>query len=397
MDLLFQRFYEKYAQTDTSIIRGFINRVDWSNRFIGIKGGRGVGKTTLLLQYIKQNFGPQDHVLYVSLDNLYFGENRFYDLADQFSKKGGLLLVVDEIHRYPNWSVELKNIYDDFPSLKVIFTGSSLIQLSKASGDLSRRVVMYTMPGLSFREFILFETGVLFPTLELQDILANHVQHALEVISGIKPLAWFEPYLTYGCYPFYLENKPSVHQKLNETVQVVLELDIAQFENIQPGNIFLLKRLLQFVATSVPFKPNYQTISERTGISINTLKNYLHYLGQARLISMLLRPPKGFGNIGKIEKIFLDNPNLMYALAGEEQDKGNIRETFFNNQLCEKHQVFASEKSDFFVDGKYHFEIGGKSKNRRQIKDLEKAYVVKDDIEVGHENIIPLWLFGFLY
>ena len=397
METLYKKFYEKYAQTDTSIIRDYMNRVDWSNRFIGIKGSRGVGKTTLILQYIRQNFGAEDQVLYVSLDNLYFGEHRFYDMADQFVKRGGQLLVVDEIHRYPDWSLHLKNIYDDFPALKVIFTGSSLIQLSKAVGDLSRRVVMYSMPSLSFREFVHFETGEAFPVITLNDLLQNHVSIAMQIISKIRPLAWFAHYLNYGCYPFYLENKASVHQKLEEIVQVVLEVDIPQFENIQTGNVFLLKRLLQLIASSVPFKPNYQTISQRTGLSINTLKNYLHHLEKARLISMLHKPAKGFNNIGRTEKIYLHNPNLMYALAGENQDKGNVRETFFYNQLSEKYPVFASNTADFFIDGQYHFEIGGKSKSRKQIQKLEKAYVVKDDIEVGYDNIIPLWLFGFLF
>ena len=214
METLYKKFYEKYAQTDTSIIRDYMSRVDWSNRFTGIKGSRGVGKTTLILQYIRQNFGAEDQVLYVSLDNLYFGEHRFYDMADQFVKRGGQLLVVDEIHRYPDWSLNLKNIYDDFPALKVIFTGSSLIQLSKAVGDLSRRVVLYSMPSLSFREFVHFETGEAFPVITLNDLLQNHVSIAMQIISKIRPLAWFVPYLNYGCYPFYLENRASVHQKL---------------------------------------------------------------------------------------------------------------------------------------------------------------------------------------
>jgi uncharacterized protein len=397
MDILFQKFYEKYAQTDTTIVRDCMNSIDWSNRFIGIKGSRGVGKTTLLLQYIRKNFKPQDGVLYVSLDNLYFGEHRFYDLADEFVKKGGQLLVVDEVHRYPDWSLHLKNIYDDYPALKLIFTGSSLMQLSKAGSDLSRRVVMYSMPSLSFREFIQFETSESFPVFSLDDILQHHVNIAIEIIKKIKPLALLGPYLNYGCYPFYLENLGSVHRKLEEIVQVVLEVDIPQFENIQTANIFLLKRLLQLIASSVPFKPNYQTISERTGLSINTLKNYLHHLEKARLISLLHKPAKGFGNIGKTEKIILHNPNLMFALAGTHQDKGSMRECFFHNQVSEKHQVFASDAADFLVDERFHFEIGGKSKSRRQIKNLGEAFVVKDDMEVGHENIIPLWLFGFLY
>lgn len=397
MEILFERFYEKYNQVNTETIRNFINRIDWSNRFLGIKGSRGVGKTTLILQYLRKNYKPDGSVLYVSLDHLYFAENKLYDLADQFYKKGGKLLALDEVHRYPGWSQELKNIYDDFPELKVIFTGSSLLQLHKAGADLSRRVVMYSMPGLSFREFLHFETGENLPVVSLDDLLINHVTHAMELSKVFKPLARIDDYISYGYYPFYLENKEAFHQKLDETIQAVLEVDIPQFENIQTSNIFLLKRLLQLIASSVPFKPNLQTISQRTGISINTIKNYLQYLQNARLISMLQKTPKGLSNVERIEKIYLHNTNLMSSLVAKSRDTGSIRETFFNNQMGEDYKVYASERADFLVNDKYHFEIGGKSKTGHQIKSLENAFIVKDNIEIGHGNIIPLWLFGFLY
>ncbi|MEA3444131.1 MAG: AAA family ATPase, partial [Bacteroidota bacterium] len=226
MEKLYENFYEKYAQVQTKTIREYINKIDWNNRFIGIKGSRGVGKTTLILQYIKKNFKPDKKVLYVSLDNLYFAENSLYDLANNFYKRGGILLALDEVHRYPTWANELKNIYDDMPWLKVIFTGSSLLHLHQAKADLSRRAVMYNMPGLSFREFLEFETKQQFNIIGFEDILDNHIELAIEIVGKLKPLAFFDHYLNYGYFPFYLENKSSFHQKLTEVILTVLEIDI---------------------------------------------------------------------------------------------------------------------------------------------------------------------------
>lgn len=397
METLIQRFYEKYAQTNVKSIRGFATTIDWSNRLIGIKGSRGVGKTTLLLQYIKKNFRPDNKVLYVSLDHFWFAENKLYNLADNFYKRGGELLVLDEVHRYPDWAVEIKNIYDDFSGLKIVFTGSSLLQIEKARGDLSRRAVIYQMPGLSFREFINFQTSYNFAAFTLDEIVKNHIEIAVSVIDKIKPFELLPNYLNYGYYPFYLENTASFHQKLNEAILTVMEIDIPQFEAIQTSNIILLKRLLQVIATSVPFKPNMQAVSQRTGISLNTMKNYLQYLNNAKIISLLYASSKGLNSLGKPEKIYLQNPNLIFNLGENTQNTGNLRETFFMMNLNEKSKVESSETADFLVDEKYTFEIGGKNKGQKQIKDTPDSFVVKDDIVVGNNNIIPLWLFGFLY
>lgn len=397
METLIQRFYEKYAQTNVKSIRGFATTIDWSNRLIGIKGSRGVGKTTLLLQYIKKNFRPDNKVLYVSLDHFWFAENKLYNLADSFYKRGGELLVLDEVHRYPDWAVEIKNIYDDFSGLKIVFTGSSLLQIEKARGDLSRRAVIYQMPGLSFREFINFQTSYNFAAFTLDEIVKNHIEIAVSVIDKIKPFELLPNYLNYGYYPFYLENTASFHQKLNEAILTVMEIDIPQFEAIQTSNIILLKRLLQVIATSVPFKPNMQAVSQRTGISLNTMKNYLQYLNNAKIISLLYASSKGLNSLGKPEKIYLQNPNLIFNLGENTQNTGNLRETFFMMNLNEKSKVESSETADFLVDEKYTFEIGGKNKGQKQIKDTPDSFVVKDDIVVGNNNIIPLWLFGFLY
>ena len=397
MEQLVQRFYEKYAQTNTKSIRGYADTIDWSNRLIGIKGSRGVGKTTLLLQYIKKNFKPDNKVLYVSLDHFWFAENKLYNLADSFYKRGGELLVLDEVHRYPDWAVEIKNIYDDFSGLKIVFTGSSLLQIEKARGDLSRRAVIYQMPGLSFREFINFQTNHNFQSFTLDEIVTNHIEIAVSVIDKIKPLELLPNYLNYGYYPFYLENTASFHQKLNEAILTVMEIDIPQFEAIQTSNIILLKRLLQVIATSVPFKPNMQAVSQRTGISLNTMKNYLQYLNNAKIITLLYTSSKGLNSLGKPEKIYLQNPNLIYNLGENAQNTGNLRETFFVMNLNENSKVESSQTADFLIDEKYTFEIGGKNKGQKQIKDIPDSFVIKDDIVVGNDNIIPLWLFGFLY
>ena len=397
MEKLTQKFYEKYAYVQTKLIRDFIHKIDWSNRLIGIKGSRGVGKTTLILQYIRQNFNADNSVLYVSLDDLYFTENKLYSLADIFYKKGGKLLAIDEVHRYENWAIELKNMYDDMPDLKIIFTGSSLLHMQQAKADLSRRAVMYEMPGLSFREYLLFETRQFFPVLSLIDVLENHIEHAVSITQDIKPLAHFENYLNHGYYPFYKENSSSFHQKLSEIVLTVLEVDIPQFASIQTSNIIYLKKLLKIISASVPFKPNMNALSVRTGISLNTMKNYIQLLNDAQLLQLLYVPEKGINSLNKPEKIYLNNTNLMYNQADENANTGNLRETFLYNQLSVNHKINASKESDFWVSDTYTIEVGGKNKAQKQIEKLDNAFVAKDNIEIGSDNIIPLWLFGFLY
>ena len=395
MQRIVSQFYQKYAQIQTQQVRDFMHTIDWSNRFIGIKGSRGVGKTTLLLQYIRLNFEPNTSVLYVSLDHLYFLENTLYNLVSEFYSKGGLFIAIDEVHKYPNWAIEIKNIYDDMPYLRLVFTGSSLLHIQQAKADLSRRVVVYSMPGLSFREFVQFETQMPLESYTLKEITKNHVAISVQVLQKIKPLQYFENYLYYGYYPFYIENKKSFHQKLSEVILTVLEVDIPQYASISVSNGVLLKKLLSVISNSVPFKPNMNAISERTGISLNTMKNYLKLLNDAQLLQLLYAEDKGINSLGKPEKIFLHNPNLITNL-GINADIGSIRETFFLNQVQYLHPTFASSSVDFKV-GAYEFEVGGRNKKKKQIQEIPNAFIVKDDIEIGYGNVIPLWLFGFLY
>ncbi|MCF6307808.1 MAG: AAA family ATPase [Flavobacteriaceae bacterium] len=396
MEALRQKFYIKYAITQLDLVRNYCKSIDWSNRLIGIKGSRGVGKTTVLLQYIKQNYKANKEVLYVSLDDLYFTENKLYDLADIFYKKGGVFLAIDEVHRYKNWAIEIKNIYDDMPNLKVVFTGSSLLHIQDAKADLSRRAVIYNFSGLSFREFIEFETHKKLPIYTLDDLMRNHIEIAVD-LQKHNPLHFFDDYLNYGYYPFYKENKQVFHQKLSEVIVTILEVDITQFAAIKTSNIIYLKKLLQIISRSVPFKPNMNSLSQRTGITVNTMKQYIKLLNDAELLQLLYVPNKGINSLNKPEKIYLNNTNLMYNLVGSGVNIGNSRETFFFNQISKKHTVRASKTADFLVSEKFTFEIGGKHKTRKQIINTENAYVVKDTIEIGSEGIIPLWLFGFLY
>jgi uncharacterized protein len=377
-------------------IRPQIEWLDQRDRLIGIKGSRGVGKTTLLLQFAKTRLKNEPFV-YISLDSLYFSDNTLIDFTDDFVKNGGKFLLIDEVHHYKNWSIELKNIYDSYPSLKVIYTGSSLLHLSAGGADLSRRSVLYDMSGLSLREFINFSTSEQFPIISLDNILQNHEELVKEIWKKVKPIQWFNSYLQYGYYPFFMEGIKNYPKKLNTVIQYILESDLPYITGVSFSNIHKLKQLLYVISESSPFKPNIEKLSERIGISKNTLKEYLRNMNDARLIHLLYSEGKGLSTLSKPDKIYLQNPNLMHALAGSDVDIGNARETFFLNQLSFQHKVNYSQSGDFLVDKQYVFEIGGKNKTRKQIAGMKKAYLALDGIETGHLNEIPLWLFGFIY
>lgn len=399
MERLFFKFYKKLdAISRQKTPRNFVNEIDWTNRLIGLKGARGVGKTTLLLQYIKANL-PVDGVrtLYVSLDDIYFSENRLVDFVDDFVINGGEYLFLDEVHRYTNWAQEIKNIYDDHNDLKIIFTGSSLLHLKKANADLSRRVVMYHMRGLSFREYLKLDHNIEVPTLNLTDLLHDHTLLARNITMDLKILPLFKSYLKYGYYPYFLENKDSYHQKLMETIHLILEVDIPQFESLSIGSINKMKQLLQILSYSVPFKPNIQKLSERMEITRNSLKQYLNYLRDTEVISALYRDTLGISVLQKPEKIYLGNTNMLYAFGEQNINIGNLRETFFLNQVGAYHDLTHSKSGDFLLNRQLTFEVGGKNKKDEQLKGISNAFYVMDDIEVGIKNKIPLWMFGLLY
>lgn len=397
MEKLFEIFIKKIAQTDTTFVRSLMNEIEWKARLIGLKGARGVGKTTLLLQHIKL-FHPLDgSVLYASVDNIWFSEHKLYDMASEFAKRGGKYLFLDEVHKYPNWSQELKNIYDDLPELKVVFTGSSLLEILNAKSDLSRRAIVYEMQGFSFREYLNRNENLALPILKLEDILTNHLSLSQQILSQVKVLKYFPEYLKNGYYPFYNELPSLYHSRINEVVNLIIEIEIPQLRGVESAYVYKIKQLLYVISESAPFIPNITKLSERIGITRNSLLAYLNALHESRLTFSAQKPGNGMNILQKPDKVYLENPNLMYALADKQTDIGNVRETFFANQLRKSHQVNLSEASDFLIDGKYTFEVGGKDKGKKQIATLEDAYVVADDIEFGMGNKIPLWLFGFLY
>ena len=373
-----------------------MHKIDLNNRLIAIKGARGAGKTTLLLQLAKLHL-PLASTLYVSLDHIYFFNHKLYDLAKQFAQFGGTHLLLDEVHKYPDWSREIKLIYDNFPELNIIFTSSSMLEIYKSESDLSRRAVSYNLKELSFREFILFETENELPIYPLQDILENHHSIASELIQQIKPLPLFDKYLKTGVYPYYKENESLYIQKLQNTINLIIDIDIHAVVDLQYDTLIKLKKLLITIASSAPFTPNITKLSEKVGLSRNMLVKSIKILERAGLVNELYKDTSGIGVLTKPEKLYVNNSNLMYALAQENTKVGNVRETFFLNQFKDLHKVNLSTKADFIIDKTYTFEVGGKSKSQKQIAGLENAYVAKDSIEIGFGNIIPIWLFGFMY
>ncbi len=396
MDKLFEKSYRKLDRVSDRFRRHLLEEIDFSSRMIGVKGARGAGKTTLLLQHAKRQL-PLDHqLLYASLDDLWFTENKLVDLADTFVKQGGRYLLLDEVHRYPGWSQELKNIYDDQPDLSVIFTGSSIIHLDKAKADLSRRAVIYELRGLSFREYLSLTLNVLHKKISWEDLLANHIAIARSLIQTFKPLEHFGAYLKHGYYPYFLENVNLYPQKLEETISLALSTDLPALHDLTPGSIEKIRQLLYIIAESAPFKPNISKLSERTGVTRNTLISFLHHLEDLRIINSLYHSTSGIGALQKPEKIFLHHPNLQYALAYSDADIGNIRESFFINQVNAVKKITYTNEGDFAV-GRDLFEVGGKDKHQRQSKNFNRSFVAADGIEIGHEHKIPLWMFGFLY
>jgi len=397
MDALIENSYQKVRNADIRFIRSIMDKVDWDDRLIGIRGARGVGKTTLLLQRIKKFLGNTDEALYISLDNLWFAEYNLLNLVDFFVKRGGKFLFLDEVHKYPNWSQAIKNIYDDFPTLKVIFTGSSLLEILNARADLSRRAIVYDIQGLSYREFLNITQKTDFQTVSLSDILKNHKEISDNILLNIKPLQFFNDYLRHGYYPFFTEGIARFSYRLQEVVNMILEVELPLLRNVEPAYILKIKQLLQIVAESVPFIPNIDGLSKRINIHRNTLLSYLYYLQETRLTNHLHKDILGINRLQKPEKIYLENTNLAYTLAGNNTDIGNIRETFFINQLSYTNTVEYPNRGDFWVDKQFLFEIGGKSKPGKQIKDASNAYIAADNIEYGFDKKIPLWMFGMLY
>lgn len=393
-----ENFENLISRTQISTIRSIMNDINWNARLIGIKGARGVGKTTLLLQAIKLYLKDElDKTLYVSLDHIWFNSNSLIDLIKEFSQKGGRQLFLDEVHKYPNWAQEIKNAYDQYPDVKIVFTASSLIEILNARADLSRRAVIYSMQGLSFREYLQIEVGLEFQSIKFEDILQNHTKITREILKEIKPFQYFEDYLRNGYYPFFQEEKDLYFIRLNEVLNMMLEIELPLLRGVEIGYISKVKQLLSVIAQATPFTPNVSKLSQKIEINRNTLLTYFHYLDEINLTKNLFKQNTGISLLQKPMKIYLENTNLMYLLGRNEVNKGNLRETFFANQTGYRHRLNYISHTDFLVDEKYSFEIGGKNKTKKQLENKPDSFVVKDDIEIGNENTIPLWLFGFLY
>ena len=395
MEILLEKSARKINNVSIAFKRYLYNEINKSNRLIAIKGARGTGKTTLLLQLAKDY--KSDEVLYVALDDLFFSENTIYGLAEKFTKIGGKIILIDEVHKYPNWSRELKLVYDDFLDLKVIFTSSSILDIYKGESDLSRRAVTYNLAELSFREYLLLYEKIELPVLTLQEILNNHKSISLEFLEKLTPLKYFPKYLKIGNYPYFENNEEEYYQKLRNTVNLILEVDLQTAENLDFHTLAKLKRLLFVIASNVPFTPNIQKISDTIQLNRNALVRSLQLLDRAALIRMIYKQTRSISLLNKPDKIWMHNTNLMFAISGDNVEIGTIRETFFMQNLAHNHVLSLPEKGDVLVDNTYLFEIGGKNKTKKQISNLENAFVVHDGIEIGFQNSIPLWLFGFLY
>lgn len=405
MEALYEISNKLIKSTSTDFTRSLFYEINWQHRLIEIKGSRGVGKTTLMLQKAQEIFSsnPQS-VIYFSLEDLYFYNHTIIGTADLFSKYGGKYLFIDEVHKYPSkhkgldWSAEIKTIYDLHPELTVVFSGSSIIELYKGNGDLSRRKSVYNLNGLSFREYLELNNISKFNKIALEDLFGSHSEICNELTPKLKILPHFKSYLQNGYYPFYNEEPTQYHQRIKNIINVILEVDIPSITDVTFETIGKIKKLLSVLASTVPYTPNLTELSTNLNISdLRTLYKYLNYLENSELITMLHSESLGNKLFQKPEKLFLNNPNLIYALFGSSSNIGTVRETFFCNQLSHGHDVNYPKKGDFIIDRNQVVEIGGKSKSKKQIKEIPKSYLAVDEIEIGFGNKIPLWLFGFLY
>ena len=396
MEKLVENHYQIINDTPDNFIRNFIQKVHWDERLIGIKGAKGVGKTTLILQYIKSRL-QNEKVIYLPLDNPYFYSNKLTETVEFFIKTGYTYFFLDEVHKYPHWSAEIKNLHDTYHKIKIVFTGSSVLHLIEGATDLSRRAMVYDLPGLSFREFLEFSTEKSFPSFSLEEILQNHLQIAQEITKKIRPFEFFSHYLEKGYYPFFIEAEKTFKFRLEAAVNQTLESDLPLTKKITPDIVIKLKKILGVIAQSAPFKPNIQKISERVGITRNSLVIYIRYLEDAGIIRQLYSEVSGIGSLQKPQKIYLENSNLIYSLAPGTAQIGTVRETFAANQLSKSNMITYPKTGDFLVNEKYLFKMGGKNKTKKQIVGIENSFILADNTETGFGNKIPIWLMGFLY
>ena len=396
-DEILRIYHRRLESTPEGFRRYLYDRIDWRDDLIAIKGPKGTGKTTLILQHIKQDFPDRDKALYISLDNLWFSTHSIMDLIEYHYTHGGTHLFMDEVHYFPEWKVLIKNINDDYPGLNIVYTGSSMLKIEGGAADLSRRQLPYTLAGMSFREFLSYEGIADFPAVTLEELLKDHVRIAENLLSaGLKILPLFSDYLAHGYYPFYKKVFSGYEIRLQQVVNHILENDYPIIDGVEQATIRKTKKMFMILAEQVPQTPNMSNLYSELETDRNQGLKMLSALEKAGLLSLLSDKPKHMDKLSRPEKIFLENSNLMYAYS-TSVNIGTVRETFFFNQLRCDHSVTYPPKGDFLVDGKYLFEVGGHKKSFDQIKDVEDSYLAVDDTEIGHHNRIPLWMFGLLY
>jgi uncharacterized protein len=372
------------------------NQINWKQRMIGIKGPRGAGKTTLMLQHLKYDLGMPPEALYITADHNWFYNHTLFDVANDWYKQGGKILFIDEVHKYPRWSVELKNIYDGLPGMQVIFSASSALDIYRGEADLSRRVMTYLLAGLSFREFLMFTGGLRFEAVSLDDIKINHQSLSRLITEGFRPLPSFRKYLEVGYLPIIVEGEDTYLMKLKQVINTIVDIDLAYIASYNSGTAIKVKKLLGVIAESVPFKPNIAALARKLDLSRDSVYQYIYQLKDARLLNTISSEGKGVSTLQKPDKIFLENSNLAFALK-EKPDIGNVRETFVLNQLLNAGlNVSSPAEGDFIANG-LTIEVGGKSKNTNQVKHLDNYMIASDNLEIGSGNKAPVWLFGFLY
>ncbi len=391
MKQLFELYYDKLKRTTTDFVRYLHSEINWDSRLVVIVGARGVGKTTMMLQHIKLT-DSRNKSLYISADNTYFSTHTLFDAASSFHKNGGEALYIDEAHKYSDWAREVKMMYDYLPDLKVVVSGSSVLEIIKGTdADLSRRAIAYTLEGLSFREYLNFRLGLDIRPFSVDEIISGKAELPEQVNH---PLKHFKDYLEYGYFPFF--NQDDYMVRLENVINQTMEVDIPSYAGMNISTARKLKKLLYVISTSVPFKPNYTEIGRAISADRSTVADYMVYMEKSKLVRLLNMSAGGMSLVEKVEKVYLGNTNLIYALSDGSPEIGNVRETFFLSALSLRNKVLASPVSDFLVDG-HTFEVGGKSKTRKQIADISDAYVVKDDIEYAYMNTLPLWAFGLNY
>lgn len=401
MERLFERHDAAVSTVSTEYVRDIMQRIHWNSRLIAIRGPKGVGKSTLMRQYIKLHFQPGDrHVLYCSADTNYFTTNTILDVAEKFVKRGGQWLFIDEVHKYPGWSREIKEIYDLYANLHLVLSGSSLIQINDGQADLSRRLMVYDMPGLSLREFLRLDVGLDFKPVSLNQLLERPEEFCIDVCSQCHPLEHFSRYLQYGYYPYYFEQKQEYYDRVENVVNYIIDVELTKHRNMEVGNTRKMKALLQVISQMTPYEVDIAKLSKATGIMRATILKYLTYLEEASLIRRLFTDLMRITDLQKPDKIYLDNSNLLYAICPQKPEIGTVRETFIANQLISaghKVEYAGYKKGDFRINDNTVIEVGGEDKGFGQLAGQEHSFVAADDIESAYDRKIPLWAFGFMY